>query len=307
MRDYREALERLAERAQQEGCCAEAQIPMASLTTFRIGGPCGILFTASNPETAALLLRCCAEEEVPLLILGNGSNLLVSDQGYEGFILKLVDGLGTLEADGTTLNAGSGVLLSRLSSFAMDKGLTGLEFAHGIPGSVGGAVTMNAGAYDSDMSTLVREVRCLTAEGELQALSAQDLDFSYRHSAFSDGGRLILGATLELRPGSEGDIRALMEDFGNRRRHKQPLDLPSAGSIFKRPQGYYAAALIDECKLKGTTIGGAQVSKKHAGFIVNVDKATCADVLRLAELVQETVLRETGVELELEVRTLGQV
>ena len=267
--------------------------PMSRHTTFRIGGPVRVMALPKTEEEAVKAVQVALRHEVQPFYMGNGSNLLVSDQGYEGFILKLVDGLGTLEADGTTLNAGSGVLLSRLSSFAMDKGLTGLEFAHGIPGSVGGAVTMNAGAYDSDMSTLVREVRCLTAEGELQALSAQDLDFSYRHSAFSDGGRLILGATLELRPGSEG--------------HKQPLDLPSAGSIFKRPQGYYAAALIDECKLKGTTIGGAQVSKKHAGFIVNVDKATCADVLRLAELVQETVLRETGVELELEVRTLGQV
>ena len=166
---------------------------------------------------------------------------------------------------------------------------------------------MNAGAYGGEMVQVVASVTCLSRRGEVETVPAERCAFSYRHSAFSDGGRLILGATLELRPGSEGDIRALMEDFGNRRRHKQPLDLPSAGSIFKRPQGYYAAALIDECKLKGTTIGGAQVSKKHAGFIVNVDKATCADVLRLAELVRETVLRETGVELELEVRTLGQV
>ena len=281
--------------------------PMSRHTTFRIGGPVRVMALPKTEEEAVKAVQVALRHEVQPFYMGNGSNLLVSDQGYEGFILKLVDGLGTLEADGTTLNAGSGVLLSRLSSFAMDKGLTGLEFAHGIPGSVGGAVTMNAGAYDSDMSTLVREVRCLTAEGELQALPARDLDFSYRHSAFSDGGRLILGATLELRPGSEGDIRALMDDLGSRRRHKQPLDLPSAGSIFKRPKGYYAAALIDECGLKGTTVGGAQVSKKHAGFIVNMDKATCADVLQLAELVRETVLRETGVAMELEVRTLGPV
>ena len=281
--------------------------PLSRHTTFRIGGPADYFVTPESEDELAAVVALCRRFEIPFFLLGNGSDLLVSDKGYPGFIIKVVGGLTDLTVEGNKICAGSGVLLSRLSSFAMDKGLTGLEFAHGIPGSVGGAVTMNAGAYDSDMSALVREVRCLTAEGELQALPAQDLDFSYRHSAFSDGGRLILGATLELRPGSEGDIRALMEDFGNRRRHKQPLDLPSAGSIFKRPQGYYAAALIDECKLKGTTIGGAQVSKKHAGFIVNVDKATCADVLRLAELVQETVLRETGVELELEVRTLGQV
>ena len=281
--------------------------PMSRHTTFRIGGPVRVMALPRTEEEAVKAVQVALRHEVQPFYLGNGSNLLVSDRGYEGFILKLVDGLGTLEVHGTTLTAGSGVLLSRLSSFAMDKGLAGLEFAHGIPGSVGGAVTMNAGAYDSDMSALVREVRCLTAEGETQVLPSQALDFSYRHSAFAGGGRLILGATLELRPGNEGDIRALMDALGSHRRHKQPLDLPSARSIFKRSTGYYAAALIDGCGLKGTTVGGAQVSKKHAGFIVNMDKATCADVLQLAELVRETVLRETGVAMELEVRTLGPV
>ena len=280
--------------------------PMSRHTTFRIGGPARVMALPKTEEEAVKAAQVALRHQIQPFYMGNGSNLLVSDRGYEGFVLKLADGLGALESKGDTITAGSGVLLSRLSSFAMEKGLTGLEFAHGIPGSVGGAVTMNAGAYDSDMSALVRQVRCLTPEGEAQTVSAQDLGFTYRGSAFT-GDRLILGATLELQPGREEEIRALMADFGNRRRHKQPLDLPSAGSIFKRPQGYYTAALIDECKLKGTTIGGAQVSKKHAGFIVNVDKATCADVLRLAELVRETVLRETGVELELEVRTLGQV
>ena len=282
-----------------------AEEPMSRHTTFRIGGPTRVMALPKTEEEAVKAVRVALRHGIQPFYMGNGSNLLVSDQGYEGFILKLVDGLGGLKVQGTTISAGSGVLLSRLSSFAMDKGLAGLEFAHGIPGSVGGAVTMNAGAYDSDMSSVVREVRCLTAEGEQQAVPVQELGFAYRRSLFTDGGRLILGATLELLPGREGEIRALMEEFGNRRRRKQPLDLPSAGSIFNRPNGFFAAALIDECGLKGTTIGGAQVSTKHAGFIVNIGGATCSDVLRLAEQVQETVFQETGVELELEVRTLG--
>lgn len=283
-----------------------AEEPMSRHTTFRIGGPARVMALPKTEEEAVKAVQVALRHEVQPFYMGNGSNLLVSDEGYEGFVLKLVDGLGALEIQGTVLTAGSGVLLSRLSSFAMNQGLTGLEFAHGIPGSVGGAVTMNAGAYDSDMSTVLREVRCLTAGGEEEIIPAQEMDFSYRHSAFSEGDRLILGATLELRPGREEEVRALMEDFGNRRRRKQPLDLPSAGSIFKRPSGYFAAALIDECGLKGSTVGGARVSIKHAGFIVNTGGATCSDVLKLAEQVQETVLRETGVELELEVRILGR-
>lgn len=278
---------------------------MSRHTTFRIGGPVRLMALPKTEEEAQKAVRTALQHDIRPFYMGNGSDLLVSDQGYEGFILKAVNGLNTLEVRENVITAGSGVLLSRLSSFAMDKGLAGLEFAHGIPGSVGGAVTMNAGAYDGDMKAVVRAVRCLTPEGEEETVAGEGLDFAYRHSAFQDEQRLILSAELVLRPGDSGDIKALMDDLGNRRRHKQPLDLPSAGSVFKRPAGYFAASLIDECKLKGLTVGGAQVSKKHAGFIVNLGEATCADVLTLAEQVQETVLRETGVALELEVRTLG--
>lgn len=281
-----------------------AEEPMSRHTTFRIGGPVRLMALPRNGEEAVKAVRTALEHDIRPFYMGNGSDLLVSDRGYEGFIMKAVDGLGGLEVRGRRVIAGSGVLLSRLSSFAMDKGLTGLEFAHGIPGSVGGAITMNAGAYNGDMKSVVRKVRCLGPEGE-EELTGDALDFSYRHSAFQDGRRLILEAELELKEGDSGDIKALMDDFGNRRRHKQPLDLPSAGSVFKRPAGYFAAALIDECKLKGLTVGGAQVSTKHAGFIVNLGGATCSDVLTLVGQVQETVLRETGVELELELRTLG--
>ena len=282
-----------------------AEEPMSRHTTFRIGGPVRLMALPRSEEEAVKAVRTAIQHDIHPFYMGNGSDLLVADRGYEGFIIKAVDGLGGLECHGNMITAGSGVLLSRLSSFAMDKGLSGLEFAHGIPGSVGGAITMNAGAYDGEMKAVVQSVRCLSAQGEEETVSGEDLDFSYRHSAFQDESRLILSAQMELKPGDSGDIKALMDDFGNRRRHKQPLDLPSAGSVFKRPAGYFAASLIDECKLKGLTVGGAQVSKKHAGFIVNLGNATCSDVLTLAEQVQETVLKETGVALELEVSTLG--
>ena len=279
--------------------------PMARHTTFRIGGPARLMALPKSGAEAQAALQAAAGLGVEPIFVGNGSNLLVADAGVTGFVVKAVDGLGELRCEGNSLYAGAGVLLSTLSGLARDHSLTGLEFAHGIPGSVGGAVTMNAGAYNGEMGAVVREVDCLEADGTRRTLSGDELAFSYRHSAFSDGRRFILGARMELTPGDPVSIQMLMDDFGNRRRHKQPLNLPSAGSTFKRPEGYFAAALIDECKLKGTTIGGAQVSKKHAGFLVNAGGATCSDVLALVDLVRETVLRETGVALELEVKTLG--
>lgn len=279
--------------------------PMAKHTTFRIGGPVKVMALPRSVSEASEAVHCATELGIEPIFIGNGSDLLVSDSGIDGFIVKTVDGLGALRADGTSVAAGSGVLLSSLACFALSQGLSGLEFAHGIPGSLGGAITMDAGAYDGDMSMVVRSVSYLDETGTACTLEGAQLDFSYRHSAFSDGRRLILGAELSLKHGNPVSIKALMDDLGNRRRHKQPLDLPSAGSTFKRPVGYYAAALIDECKLKGVSVGGAQVSTKHAGFIVNTGNATCKDVLTLVELVRETVLRETGVALELEIKTLG--
>lgn len=279
--------------------------PMARHTTFRVGGPARLMAFPRDKKEIKAAVRAADEMGVVPFFLGNGSNLLVADAGVTGFVVKAVDGLGELRCEGNSLYAGAGVLLSTLSGLARDHSLTGLEFAHGIPGSVGGAVTMNAGAYNGEMGAVVREVDCLEADGTRRTLSGDELAFSYRHSAFSDGRRFVLGARMELTPGDPVSIQMLMDDFGNRRRHKQPLNLPSAGSTFKRPEGYFAAALIDECKLKGTTMGGAQVSKKHAGFLVNAGGATCSDVLALVDLVRETVLRETGVALELEVKTLG--
>ena len=203
------------------------------------------------------------------------------------------------------LVAGSAVLLSRLAWAALGRGLAGLEFAHGIPGSLGGAITMNAGAYGGEMAQVVTAVTCLTRTGELQTVPADRCAFSYRHSAFSDGSRLILRAEFSLPQGDPEEIRAKIEDLAQRRREKQPLEYPSAGSMFKRPPGHFAAALIDQCGLKGLTVGGAQVSEKHAGFVINRGGATCADVLALVDQVRERVLRQTGVELEMEVRVLG--
>lgn len=278
--------------------------PMARHTTFRIGGPVRLMALPKTAEEAEQVLRLAAEREIQPFFLGNGSNLLVADEGYHGFALKLAGELDRIHMREGRLSAGGAVLLSRLAGVALSRGLSGLEFAHGIPGSLGGAVTMNAGAYGGEMVQVVASVTCLSRRGEVETVPAERCAFSYRHSAFSDGGRLILKVEFCLRPGDPEEIRAKMEDYAQRRREKQPLEYPSAGSMFKRPKGHYAAALIEQCGLKGLTVGGAQVSEKHAGFVINRGGATCGDVLSLVEQVRERVLAQTGVELEMEVRVL---
>lgn len=280
--------------------------PMARHTSFRIGGPARLMLRPRNGEEAALALQTARELGIEPFFMGNGSNLLVSDRGYDGFVIKAFDGMGRMERlDGDRIWAESGVLLSRLANFALAEGLTGLEFAHGIPGSLGGAVTMNAGAYGGEMKDVVVSTDCLDRTGRRETVTGADHGFAYRRSAFSDGSRFLLGSTLRLTAGDPAAIRARMEELAARRKEKQPLEYPSAGSTFKRPEGYFAAALIEECGLKGYAVGGAQVSEKHAGFVVNRGGASCEDVLRLTGHIRETVLRETGVTLELEVRLLG--
>ena len=281
------------------------QEPMSRHTTFRIGGPVRLMALPKTEKEAQAVLKTAWELECPPFFLGNGSNLLVADAGYEGFVLKLARGMDQVQEVNRRLVAGSAMLLSQLAWAALGRGLAGLEFAHGIPGSLGGALTMNAGAYGGEMAQVVTAVTCLTRTGELQTVPADRCAFSYRHSAFSDGSRLILKAEFSLPQGDPEEIRAKIEDLAQRRREKQPLEYPSAGSMFKRPPGHFAAALIDQCGLKGLTVGGAQVSEKHAGFVVNRGGATCADVLALVDQVRERVLRQTGVELEMEVRVLG--
>ena len=279
--------------------------PMARHTSLRIGGPAALMALPGSPEEAAAAVRAAHALGVTPFFMGNGSNLLVADQGWRGFVVKAFDGLGEIRVEGTRIEAGSGVLLSRLANAALAHGLTGLEFAHGIPGSLGGAVTMDAGAYGGEMRQVVAETDCLTPTGELVTVRGEGHRFGYRTSAFSDGSRLILRARLVLEKGDPGEIRARMDDLAARRRAKQPLEWPSAGSTFKRPEGHFAAALIEQCGLKGAQVGGAQVSEKHAGFVINRGGATCADMLGLMARVRAEVFRQTGVTLEPEVKLLG--
>ncbi len=285
--------------------------PMAKHTTFRIGGPAALMVLPKSVDEVKMVLKDARELEIQPFFLGNGSNLLVADQGYPGLVVKLTGEFENIFAtpvspsDGIAhLLAGGSVLLSRLSRQAQERGLTGLEFAQGIPGSVGGAVTMNAGAYGGEMSQVLLQVAALGPDGRETLFSGENCDLSYRHSRFSNGDWLITQAVFGLSPGDPEEIASRMQDFARRRQAKQPLEYPSAGSIFKRPPGHFAAALIDQCGLKGLTVGGAQVSEKHAGFVVNRGGATCTDVLELVRQVKERVLKQTGVELEMEVKVL---
>ena len=286
--------------------CPELELrvdePMSRHTSFRVGGPAALMALPATAEQAQLCVKTARSLGVEPFFLGNGSNLLVPDEGVQRFLIKPIPGLNQITVDGSTVTAGSGVTLARLAMFARDNSLTGLEFAHGIPGSLGGAVFMNAGAYGGEMAQVVRSVTCLTADGEIETVT--DFDFGYRHSAFADGKRLILSATMELQPGDQTAITARMDELAAQRQAKQPLEFPSAGSMFKRPVGHFAGALVEQAGLKGFTVGGAQVSEKHAGFVINIGGATCSDVLELVRQVQIRVMEQFGVELEMEVRVL---
>ncbi len=279
------------------------QEPMCRHTTFRVGGPVALMAMPCNLQQAVDAVRAAVEENIKPFFLGNGSNLLVPDEGADLFVIKTVGGLNEIVVDGDCISAQSGALLSRLAVVARDNELTGLEFAHGIPGSLGGAVTMNAGAYDGEMAQVVEQVTYLTSEGRIE--TTNEFGFAYRHSNFSDGTRLILSAKLKLKKGDLKAISSRMEDLMERRKSKQPLEWPSAGSTFKRPAGYFAAALIDQCGLKGFSVGAAQVSEKHAGFVINKGGATCSDILELMDRVGKRVYEATGVQLEPEVKLLG--
>ena len=294
--------------------CPEMELrvnePMSKHTTFRIGGPAALMALPRTMEEVQTVLKTAAELGVEPFFLGNGSDLLVADRGYPGFIVKLAGEFEEIcfcpaPKGGTPqLTAGGAALLSTLSKTALHWGLTGLEFAGGIPGSVGGAVTMNAGAYGGEMAQVLESVTFLDEAGEVCTLPVSECGFGYRKSIFSQRKCLILRARFRLEQGDGYAIKARMDELAAKRREKQPLEYPSAGSMFKRPPGHFAAALIDQCGLKGLTVGGAQVSEKHAGFVVNRGGATCGDVLALVDQVKEEVLRQTGVELEMEVKVL---
>ena len=282
---------------------------MSRHTSFRIGGPARLMALPKSAVQAKAAVLAARETDIPPFFLGNGSNLLVPDEGVERFLIQpagrySADPLNRVWEENGQLCAGGGVSLAMLANAAQGRALTGLEFASGIPGSVGGGVVMNAGAYGGEMAQVLVSVTALDLDGSIQTIPAESCGLGYRTSVFSDGQRLVLEARFQLSSGDPSAIRARMDELAARRKEKQPLEYPSAGSMFKRPEGYFAAALIDQCGLKGFSVGGAQVSEKHAGFVVNRGGATCADVLELVRQVQTRVQEQTGVALEMEVKVL---
>lgn len=297
--------DQLAAAAEQAGCQVLFDEPLNRHTTFKIGGPAPVYVVANTPEALRGLIAQCHREEIPFFLLGNGSNLLVGDHGMDCAVLRLSEEAAGIRRVGNDIICGAGLPLSALAAFAQKQGLTGMEFSWGIPGTVGGAVYMNAGAYGGEMKHVVSYCRHITPEGDPGRLEGEALQFAYRHSAYSGKKDAVTEVCVRLAPGDAEEIGARMREIMERRKSKQPLEYPSAGSVFKRPEGYFAGALIEQCGLKGCTVGGAQVSEKHAGFIINRGGATCSDVLRLVEKIQETVLRQTGVSLECEIKPVG--
>lgn len=289
-------------RLEQLHCTVLCNEPMSKHTSFRIGGNAKYVVIPHDEQALIAVLQLFKTENYPFILIGNGSNVLFADEDFDGAVIQLTDGLTKIKLleDGM-IYCEAGVILSRLAMFALENGLTGLEFAHGIPGSVGGAVFMNAGAYGGEIKDCLAAVRHLSPDGEIQETDASDLHFTYRHTSFTENKHLILGAWFRLKNGDKTLIRARMDELIQKRRTSQPLDLPSAGSTFKRPPEGYAAAHIDECGLKGHSVGGAQVSPKHAGFVVNTGGATAQDVKDLMKMIQDTVQAEHGVLLEPEV------
>ncbi len=291
------------------GCTARPLLidePMSRHTSFKIGGPADLMAMPSNEEELCKLLKRAAEHNVSVTLVGNGSNLLVRDKGIRGLVIKLGNMLNTIEADENGITFGSGVSLALASKKAADLGFTGMEFAVGIPGSIGGAVYMNAGAYDGEMANVVTAVRTVDSQGNVKVLSKDEMCFGYRNTALQGSDLIVTAVTVSMPKGEVSEILAKMADFSQRRISKQPLELPSAGSMFKRPPGYFAGTLIDQTGLKGYAVGGAQVSTKHAGFVVNIGGATAADVLQLIKDVQDKVMAEHGVMLHPEVLIIGE-
>ncbi len=274
-------------------------------TTFRIGGPADVFAVPRTVEEAVEIVRICREQGVPFYVIGNGSNLLVSDEGYRGVIVQIYKNMSEISVIGDTMTVQAGAMLSVMAKRALEHGLAGFEFASGIPGTVGGAVVMNAGAYGGEMKDVLEEVTVLTEDGAVKAVPAEELELGYRHSVIPQKGWIVLGAKLRFQEGDSKEISARMEEMKERRVSKQPLDLPSAGSTFKRPEGNFAGKLIMEAGLRGFSVGGAQVSEKHCGFVVNRGGATAEDVYRLIGEVTARVREHSGITLEPEIKMLG--
>ena len=281
------------------------QEPMGRHTTFQVGGPADLFVEPGNREEVRYAVMAARRERVPFFVTGNGSNLLVSDDGYRGMIIHIGKSLSEVSVRDDLIEAEAGISLARLARMALAKGLTGMEFAAGIPGSLGGAVVMNAGAYKGEMKDILISVDVMTAEGEFISLPAEELDLSYRYSNVIEREYLILAARIKLVPGDQDAIRSRMDELALARKTKQPLDYPSAGSTFKRPEGYFAGKLIQDAGLKGYTVGGAKVSEKHSGFVINVGGAEAEEIRFLISQVRKKVYRQFGVMLEPEVRFLG--
>ena len=281
--------------------------PMARYTTFRVGGPADVLVNIADTREIATALRAAKNAGVQATIIGNGSNLLVRDGGIRGLVIRIAGDCADMRCEGDKIYAKAGVSMSACAQFALANGLSGLAEIAGIPGTLGGGVIMNAGAYGRELSQVVTRVEAVSiADGKIVVFEGPDLGFSYRHSAMMEAGVIVTDVVMQLTPDDPAVIRARMEELSRARRDKQPLNLPSAGSTFKRPTGMFAAKLIDDCGLRGLRVGDAQVSEKHAGFVVNLGKATASDILSLMDVVRSRVMETTGVMLEPEVRILGE-
>lgn len=299
-------METLIKELEQKNITLLKQEPMKKHTSFRIGGNADIYISPKSSEEIQSILFLAKKYDVPVTVMGNGSNLLVSDKGIRGIVIQIGEDMSTILVKGEKITAQAGVLLKTIGEKALQSSLEGFAFAAGIPGSLGGAVCMNAGAYGGEIKDILVEAEVLTEDLQIKKLSTQQLQFSYRHSIIPEKGYIVLSATFLLKKGNPKEIAQKMTELAQQRREKQPLNFPSAGSIFKRPQGYFAGKLITDAGLKGYSIGDAQVSQKHGGFIVNKGNATCADVLALIEHCQKTVFEKFGVMLETEVKMIGE-
>lgn len=296
-------MNRICEYVKNKGISYIENEPMALHTTFKIGGPARLAVFPKNENEISDVIKKCKEENVRYMVVGNGSNLLVADEGIDAVVILLGKEFGEVKLiDDTTIFAEAGAPLMKVCRFALENGLSGLEFAYGIPGSCGGGAFMNAGAYGGELGDVMFRCDHIDKDGNKGSLEGDDLKLAYRHSAYYENGCVITGAYFKMQKADKEEIKAKMADYMSRRRDKQPLEYPSAGSTFKRPEGNFAGALIEQCGLKGTSVGGAEISTKHAGFVINKGGATCKDVLDLCKKVADTVKAEKGIDLEMEVR-----
>lgn len=297
-----EIINKLYDFSKDLGCKASKNERLSDHISFKVGGPCPLLIEPKNENQLKDIITEIRKENIPFAVLGNGTNVLVSDGGIDKVIVKIGDEMTRLSLEGEdVISCSAGTKVVTLCKFALENSLSGLEFAYGIPGTCGGAVYMNAGAYGGEVKDVLSEITYLTPDSELKTMSAEEAELSYRHSVFKENGCIVVSAKFKLKKAPKEEIKNAMTDFLSRRKDKQPLEYPSAGSTFKRPEGYYAGALIEQCGLKGKTVGGAQISEKHAGFLINKNNATAKDITDLINLTRETVKKETGVTLEPEV------